>query len=138
MTLASFAVLLILPALAYGNNATAPQWVQLGCDSEQYLFSDSTSTWDEAREDCMLYGGALVMVGTLGEYNCLLRYGNSHGFRTWFWTDVQYISWIYIFLGSVRSSRSHYLCPSVCYKVLSRSLNLHLSQVSLRSLLGLS
>ena len=27
------------------------------------------------------------MVGTQAEYSCLLRYGNTQGYSSWFWTD---------------------------------------------------
>ena len=46
----------------------------------------------------------------------------------WYWSV--FIDWSE-FLGSVRSSRSHFVCLSVRHKVLSRSLNQHLSLAGL-------
>ena len=75
----------------YTTTTTDPDapWVQLGCGTaqQQYLFSDEKHTWDEARSECESYGGWLVAVETQAEYNCLLRYGNSQGYNSWFWTD---------------------------------------------------
>ena len=81
--------LLDLSALTLVLNKPFPDWVQLGCDTfySQYLFSDDKYTWGEARTECESYGGWLVMVGTQAEYNCLLRYGHTQGYSSWFWTD---------------------------------------------------
>ena len=37
--------------------------------------------------ECELYGGWLVQINELKEYNCLLRYGVKEFDHTWFWTD---------------------------------------------------
>ena len=37
--------------------------------------------------ECELYGGWLVQINDLKEYNCLLRYGGKQFEHEWFWTD---------------------------------------------------
>ena len=37
--------------------------------------------------ECVLYGGWLVQINDLKEYNCLLRYGAKEFKHEWFWTD---------------------------------------------------
>ena len=37
--------------------------------------------------ECNLYGGWLVQINDLKEYNCLLRYGAKEFDYEWFWTD---------------------------------------------------
>ena len=41
--------------------------------------------------ECELYGGWLVQINDLKEYNCLLRYGVKEFDHTWFWTDGKYV-----------------------------------------------
>merc|ERR1719348_639495 len=67
-----------------------PQWQELECQAgHKYLFNtDQTHTWEDAIAECQLYGGWLLDVTGLEEYNCLMRYGNSQGFDAWFWTDA--------------------------------------------------
>ena len=53
----------------------------------KYLYSDVATTWAEAREQCALYGGWLVTIGSLEEQNCLVRYGRSQGYDNWYYID---------------------------------------------------
>ena len=46
-----------------------------------------THTWLDAIGECQLYGGWLVHITGLREYNCLLKYGISQGFENFYWTD---------------------------------------------------
>ena len=101
--------MLMMGAEAY--NETIPEWVELECEvcnklypksyffvslfqnDHKYLFSDVQHNWNEARAECVLYGGWLVQINNMKEYNCLLRHGM--GFDTpdtsdsrWYWIDV--------------------------------------------------
>ena len=53
----------------------------------KYLFSDLEVTWQDAIAECTLYGGHLVDVNSQQEHNCLMRYGISQNFNSWFWID---------------------------------------------------
>ena len=53
----------------------------------KYLFSDITHNWNDAIAECQLYGGWLVDVTGVEEHNCILRFGKSQGFNTWYWID---------------------------------------------------
>ena len=46
-----------------------------------------THNWEDSRGECELYGGWLVQINDLKEYNCLLRFGVKEGMSAWFWTD---------------------------------------------------
>merc|ERR1711973_6624 len=65
-----------------------PEWEDLECErGYKYLFSDLEVTWQDAIAECTLYGGSLVDVTSPQEHNCLLRYGISKSFNSWFWID---------------------------------------------------
>ena len=92
---------------------TAPHWQELECELEygnkskspslgnvsssllficsqprhKYLFSDVPRTWQDAREECELYGGWLLNIGGVEEHNCIVRYGRSQGYDAWYLTD---------------------------------------------------
>merc|ERR1712179_706649 len=52
-------LMLMVGAKAY--NETVPEWVELECENDhKYLFSDVQHNWNEARAECVLYGGWLV------------------------------------------------------------------------------
>ena len=64
------------------------------------MFSDSLLTWTDARDECNLYGGFLLHISDIKEQNCLLRYGLSQGFNSWYWTDgIKHISVIFYFIS---------------------------------------
>ena len=54
----------------------------------KYLFSDVTHTWLEARGECELYRGWLVMINNMKEYNCIMRHGIGAGLNSGYWIDV--------------------------------------------------
>merc|ERR1712241_1647013 len=84
-------VLSCLLACAFAANVKAPHWQELECEAgHKYLFSDQTRSWQDAREECELYAGWLVNIGSLEEQNCLLRYGKSQGYDAWYWTDAYF------------------------------------------------
>ena len=86
-------------------NEAVPQWQNLECqvnswsknfhlqydidckEGHKYLFSEITHNWVDAAAECELYGGWLVNIESLAEQNCLVRYGNTHGLNSWYWTD---------------------------------------------------
>lgn len=45
--------------------------------------------------ECELYGGWLVQINDLKEYNCLLRYGSKEFEHEWFWTDAKNVDEVY-------------------------------------------
>ena len=51
------------------------------------MFSDLTHTWADSRGECELYGGWLVQINNLKEFNCLMRYGQKEGLDNDYWTD---------------------------------------------------
>merc|ERR1712168_46442 len=66
-----------------------PEWEDLECErGYKYLFSDLEVTWQDAIAECTLYGGHLVDVTSQQEHNCLMRYGISQNFNSWFWIDA--------------------------------------------------
>merc|ERR1712165_620309 len=82
--------LIVLGAtLACVASVKAPHWEDLECEAgHKYLFSDQPRTWQDAREECELYGGWLVNIGGVEEQNCLVRYGRSQGYDGWYFTDA--------------------------------------------------
>ena len=57
-------------------------------EGHRYLFSEVKMTWEEARGECLLYGGWLVDLRTRKEQNCLLRYAQAAGVTDdWYWHD---------------------------------------------------
>merc|ERR1711913_122796 len=71
-------------------SGSLPGWEELQCEEgHKYLFSDIKLTWQDARDECELYGGWLVKLGSRQEQNCLIKYANSIGLTSgWFWQDV--------------------------------------------------
>ena len=47
-----------------------------------------THNWLDARGECELYGGWLVQINNMKEYNCIMRHGISSGLNTDYWIDV--------------------------------------------------
>merc|ERR1739841_33380 len=65
-----------------------PEWKDLECEKgHKYLFSEIKHNWFEARGECELYGGWLVQINDLTEFNCLMRHGVAEETQTWYWTD---------------------------------------------------
>ena len=70
------------------SGSSLPSWHDLNCEEgHKYFFSDETRTWQEAREECQLYGGWLLDINSQREQNCLVRYAHSAGIAAWFWHD---------------------------------------------------
>merc|ERR1711915_677496 len=66
-----------------------PQWEELNCEANhKYFFSDSTLNWQDAREECELYGGWLLSINILQEQNCLVRHASKAVQDGWFWHDA--------------------------------------------------
>ena len=57
----------------------------------KYLFSEDTRSWQDAKEECELYGGWLVDIRSQAEANCLMRYGMGlESNCRYYWTDGNY------------------------------------------------
>ena len=71
------------------SGSDLPSWHNLNCEEgHKYLFSDETRPWQEARDECELYGGWLLDINSQREQNCLLRFAHSSGLHAgWFWHD---------------------------------------------------
>merc|ERR1711976_954529 len=70
------------------SNTTLPEWKDLECQpGHKYLFSDIEHNWEDSMGECELYGGHLVKINDLKEYNCLLRHGYKEIEYDCFWTD---------------------------------------------------
>merc|ERR1712192_231437 len=82
-------MLLILSLLASASSLPlsqeqTPSWVNI-CSSE-YLFSERTTTWNEAYGECELFGGHLAQIDSLPENFCLLDYAHTAGLPDhWYW-----------------------------------------------------
>ena len=63
-----------------------------------------THNWAESRAECELYGGWLVQINDLEEYNCLLSEGKGLGLSNWYWTDGNDVAdagiWTHAYDGS--------------------------------------
>ena len=69
-----------------------PDWVPLDCEwdvgvdgGHQYFFSDTKLSWFDASDECNLYGGYLLALGSQYEQNCLLKYGKTANIANWYW-----------------------------------------------------
>ena len=56
----------------------------------KHLFSDVPRIWQDAREECELYGGWLLNIGGVEEQNCIVSYGRSQRYDAWYLTDGMY------------------------------------------------
>ena len=58
-------------------------------EGHKYLYSSGEErlTWHDSLAECELLGGWLVAVDSLGEQNCLVKFGREQGYNAWFWTD---------------------------------------------------
>ena len=63
--------------------ASVPSWVSL-C-GHQYLFSEYTHNWYDARDECRLYGGYLAKIENLHENNCLIKHAMDQGKYNYWW-----------------------------------------------------
>ena len=75
--------------LALSSTTSLPGWEDIQCEEgHKYLFSDTQHTWQDAREECELYGGWLLSINSLQEQNCLVRFAQTSGLHAgWFWHD---------------------------------------------------
>merc|ERR1712137_934428 len=88
MMMCKIFLLLFLGLGTEGSNGTLPEWKDLECEEgHKYLFSDITHNWEDSRGECELYGGWLVQINDLKEFNCLMRYGQKEGLEKEYWTD---------------------------------------------------
>ena len=71
------------------SGSSLPGWEDLQCEEgHKYLFSDTSHTWQDARDECELYGGWLLSINSLQEQNCLVRFAKTSGLHHgWFWHD---------------------------------------------------
>merc|ERR1711953_395434 len=61
-----------------------PSWVNI-CNST-YLFSEGESkSWNEASDECRLYGAHIAEIDSLAENFCLLDYAHTAGLNAWYW-----------------------------------------------------
>merc|ERR1719312_1950666 len=68
--------------------AGVPEWQPLGCQpGHKYLFSFRTRTWQDAMDECALYNGWLLRIGTRREQNCLIRYAREAGLSAVYYHD---------------------------------------------------
>ena len=80
-------------SLVLSSGSSLPGWEDLQCEEgHKYLFSDQPRTWQDAREECELYGGWLANIGGIEEQNCLVRYGRSQGYDDWYFTDGRFLA----------------------------------------------
>merc|ERR1712029_921473 len=92
MNMKNICVFVLLFLVSHGSaevdDATLPQWQDLECEKgHKYLFSEEARPWQDAKEECELYGGWLVDIRSQAEANCLMRYGTSLGDCHSYWTD---------------------------------------------------
>ena len=69
------------------NKSHSPHWEPLCDKGHQYLFSEETLDWNNAREMCQLLGGYLVRIENQHENNCLLVYAMKSELHNWWWTS---------------------------------------------------
>merc|ERR1712055_1268681 len=77
-----FLVFLSTLALQFLVNAEtdqdhSPSWVT-ACDGS-YLFSEEMKKWQDASDNCLLYGSHLLQIDNMAENYCLLDYAQSQG-----------------------------------------------------------
>merc|ERR550532_2695210 len=77
-------------SLVLSSGSSLPGWEDLQCEEgHKYLFSDTSHTWQDARDECELYGGWLLSINSLQEQNCLVRFAHSWSLHEgWFWHDA--------------------------------------------------
>merc|ERR1739836_354885 len=83
--------ILILAVFSMTVSGTSlPEWQNLNCEAgHKYFFSDETRHWQDARDECELYGGWLLSIDSQQEQNCLVRFAHSSGLHAgWFWHDA--------------------------------------------------
>ena len=115
----------------YCSSATLPEWKDLNCPGQvsilrlsivlkfyldfqpghKYLFSEITHNWEDARGECELYGGWLVRIFDLEEYNCIMRHAVKEEAGIWYWTDGNDVAntgvWVHAFDNSEVSFFPH-------------------------------
>ena len=84
-----FHSILVLVLVCWTVSGTSSSgWEDLQCEAgHRYLFSDVARTWQEAREECELYGGWLLSINSLQEQNCLVRFAKTSVQDGLFWND---------------------------------------------------
>ena len=78
------------------NKSHTPHWEPLCDKGHQYLFSEETLDWNNAREMCQLLGGYLVRIENQHEHNCLLVYAMKNELHNWWWTSGETKSYLYV------------------------------------------
>merc|ERR1719369_495251 len=84
-----FLVFLSTLALQFLVNAEtdqdhSPSWVTF-CDGS-YLFSEDAKNWQDASDNCLLYGSHLLQIDNMAENYCLLEYAQSQGMKVDYWS----------------------------------------------------
>merc|ERR1711874_63563 len=81
---------IFLLSISLTVSCSLPGWEDLQCEEgHKYLFSDIKLTWQDAREECELYGGWLLSINSQREQNCLVRFAHSSGLQAdYFWHDA--------------------------------------------------
>merc|ERR1712179_481393 len=86
-------VFLSLQLLVYAETDQdhSPSWVTF-CDGS-YLFSEDAKNWQDASDNCLLYGSHLLQIDNMAENYCLLEYAQSQGLSAAGWwhsgNDIQ-------------------------------------------------
>ena len=93
MFLKIFILSVSVSLLSLASSSSLPGWENLQCErGHKYLFSDVYHTWQDARDECELYGGWLLSINSQQEQNCLVRFAHSSGLHTgWFWHDGNFV-----------------------------------------------
>ena len=79
----------------------------------KYLFSEITHNWFDARGECELYGGWLVQINDLAEYNCIMRHGVKEGLDDIYFTDGNDIENTGVWTHAYDSSAMSFFPPRV-------------------------
>merc|ERR1719153_408769 len=82
-----------LKLLVHADNDqdNSPHWVDV-CDG-YYLFSEESKNWNNASDNCLLYGSHLLQIDNMPENYCLLEYAQKQGISAWFWhsgNDIEF------------------------------------------------
>ena len=51
------------------------------------MFSEVQHSWYDARDECQLYGGWLLSLGSRQEQNCILKFAQDNVRTDWYWHD---------------------------------------------------
>merc|ERR1711970_460934 len=76
-----FSLQLLVSAVTHKD--LSPQWVTV-CDGS-YLFSEDAKNWQDASDNCLLYGSHLLQIDNMAENYCLLDYAQSQEMTVDWW-----------------------------------------------------